>query len=70
MMTRILAVEPVAPMSAIRTEMDIIEENDGDIISKNWKGQFIKLTPSSKKDGETIYRVSDQSFDLSKLKGR
>ena len=67
-MRRILAVEPAAPMSAIKADLEIIEEKNGNIISRNWKGDFIKLIPSSEKDGVTIYRVSDQSCDLSKLR--
>lgn len=69
-MKRNVAVEPAAPMSAITVELDILEESDGNLISRNWKSEFIKLTPSHEKDGRTIYRVSDQSFDLSKLKGK
>ena len=69
-MKRNVAVEPAAPMSAITVSLDIIEESGNNLISKNWRGEFIKLVPSCEKDGTTIYKVIDQSFDLSKLKGK
>jgi len=67
-MKKILAVEPIAPMSAVDVELEIIEQQDNNILSRNWRGEYIKLEPSSEKDGKTIYRVTDQSFDRIKLK--
>jgi len=68
-MKRVLAVEPVAPMSAINLECDIIAECNEKILTKNWKGQYMQLTPSCIKDNKTIYRVEDTSNDISELNG-
>lgn len=67
-MKKMLAVEPVAPMSAINIELEILDQRDDKILSKNWRGEFIQLTPSMVKDNRTIYRIEDSNIDISKLK--
>jgi hypothetical protein len=67
MMRRVLAVEPVAPMSAINIECDIIAECDEKILTKNWRGEYMQLAPSFIKDNKTIYRVEGTSHDMSAL---
>jgi hypothetical protein len=67
-MKRTLAVEPVAPMSAVNVECDIIGECNNKILTKNWKGQYMQLAPSCVKDEKTIYRVEDVSYDMNALK--
>lgn len=62
-----LAVEPAAPMSAITTELDILDETNEFIISKDWRGEYLKLSPSCVRDGQTIYRICAQSFNLNEL---
>ena len=67
-MKKVLAVEPVAPMSAVNLECDILAEQNEKILTKNWKGEFMQLSPSTVKDGKTVYRVDDKSYNLSDLK--
>ncbi len=67
-MKKMLAVEPIAPMSAINLECEILAECGEKILTKNWRNEFVQLTPSMVKDGKTIYRVEDSNIDISKLK--
>jgi hypothetical protein len=48
--------------------MEILAQSGDKILSKNWKGDYIQLTPSFVKDNETIYRVEDQALDVCMLK--
>ena len=68
-MKKMLAIEPVVPMSAIVLECEILAECDEKILTKNWKNEFMQLSPSTvDKDGRTIYRVEDANIDISQLK--
>lgn len=66
-MKKVLAVEPVAPMSEIDVEFDIIAQCGERILTKNWKGQFIQLSPTTIKNNKIIYRIEDSSLNLSDL---
>jgi len=66
-MKETLAIEPVAPMSAIYIEADILDKIDDKILIKNWRGEFQQLSPSCIKNNKIIYRVEEQSMNLSKL---
>lgn len=55
-------------MSAVQMEMDILAESGEKILTKNWKGDYLQLTPSFVKDNQTVYRVEDQAYDISMLK--
>ena len=68
-MKKMLAVEPVAPMSAVNVEFEILAECEDKILTKNWRNEFIQLAPSMvKDDGTTVYRVEDSNIDISQLK--
>lgn len=70
-MKKTLAVEPVAPMSAVSAEYDIIDTYGDKILTKRWNGQYIELVPSyTHEDGKTIYRVGDSADDISLMKNQ
>jgi hypothetical protein len=64
-MKQVIAIEPLAPMSAVNVEADILDTIDDKILIQNWKGHFVQLTPSAKKDERIIYKVEHESNDLS-----
>jgi hypothetical protein len=67
-MKKVLRIEPAVQMSAVDVEVEILAESGDKILSKNWKGDYIQLTPSFVKDDKTIYRVEDQALDVCMLK--
>ena len=67
-MKKVLKIEPAVQMSAVDVEFEILAESGDKILTKNWKGDYIQLTPSFVKDDKTIYRVEDQAYDICMLK--
>lgn len=66
-MKKLMKIEPVQG-GPVDVEVEIIAESGDKILSKNWKGDYIQLTPSFVKDDKTIYRVEDQALDVCMLK--
>jgi hypothetical protein len=62
-----LAIESLAPMSAITIETEILDTIDEKLLIKNWNGDFQQLSPSYVRNNRTVYRVEDQSMNLSSL---
>jgi hypothetical protein len=62
-----LAIESLAPMSAILIEAEILDTIDEKVLIKSWNGDFLQLSPSYVKNQKTVYRVEDQSMNLSSL---
>lgn len=69
-MKKVLKIEPAVQMSAVNVEVEILAESGDKILSKNWKGDYIQLTPSCVKDDQTVYRVEDQALDVCMLKNQ
>ncbi len=63
-MKQVIAIEPLAPMSAVNVEADILDTIDDKILIKNWQGRFVQLAPSTKKNERIIYKVEHESNDL------
>jgi len=66
-MTTTLAIEPVAPMSAVNVEVDILDTIGDKILIQHWNGEYLQLTPSTTKNDRTIYRVEGQSRNIQDL---